>query len=75
MFAYFIKKICSMQINNAGISGVVIDDTDLITTVIKNRGVSILVVFRNLVNTSGKLQHPCSHTLFWVMGKARCELS
>jgi len=30
---------CSVQVNNAGILGVVIEDSDLISTVILNRGV------------------------------------
>ena len=41
MFAYFISKICSMQINNAGIGGVVIKDNDLLSLAIINGGVSI----------------------------------
>ena len=39
MLACFSMKCCSMQVNNAGISGIVIEDSDLITTILVNRGV------------------------------------
>jgi len=31
-----------MQVNNAGVSGIIIEDSDLISTVFANRGVRLL---------------------------------
>jgi len=42
MFAYFIKKNCTMQVNNAGIGGTVTKDVGLLPSVLLKRGVSIL---------------------------------
>jgi len=39
LLACFSMTCCSVQVNNAGILGVVIEDSDLISTVILNRGV------------------------------------
>ena len=41
VLAYFSMKCCFMQVNNAGIGGVVIKDSDLISIVILNRGVRL----------------------------------
>ena len=43
MFAYFTDKSCPMQVNNAGIGGIVIKDDDLYEFAVFNLGVSIYV--------------------------------
>lgn len=41
MFTYFTNKSCSIQVNNAGIGGIVIKDNDLYKLAIYDLGVSI----------------------------------